>query len=193
MDRHLVYTFYPLNRYIDAARFILWKGMKELVPLICDKQLCEDDNRLYELIRTDPRCSALRILAWEDMHHWFIRGAETWDLYQQAFVHFVVLDPEVLERYDADVNDGSARAWLWNMIHWACRAYQDWSNMPTFIDGAHWYVGVGHDRSGYPYFWDLDHLLGSSRGALPSLATLVDEMADYRIFMHPRWNPIVDA
>ncbi|KAI1158497.1 hypothetical protein F5B18DRAFT_656573 [Nemania serpens] len=80
----------------------------------------------------------------------------------------VILDSKVFEKYDADIDSGPARAWLWRNASGCVREGIDF---PEFSDGVTWWAQ--HEVPGCILSWDLEHLLRVTKGRLPSLATMI--------------------
>ncbi|KAI0965431.1 hypothetical protein F4678DRAFT_485352 [Xylaria arbuscula] len=163
----------------DDIIYIMWKGIKKLAPLILSGKM---DTWNYDLSNI-PRqvgyieSSVLRPPS-EDIYRWFTLK-HTWENQHLFNRKVVVLNSDVIWKYDADVDDASARAWLWNLGHWCPHG---WDNHPTFAAGMQWYRGLG--KGSIPYFWDLDRLQESTGGGLPSLEQLLSVVGDRDVEMY---------
>ncbi|TGJ84184.1 hypothetical protein E0Z10_g4568 [Xylaria hypoxylon] len=123
----------------SVHRFILWKGMKGLVPLICHGYYSQADQCLYGLFtNANHAFGPIRDEIWQERHHWF--NTRERHVHNKYTVYF---NREPVERYNADIDDGAARIWLWIIRSWATTAVQD---NATFTQGHAWYTSVYNKR-----------------------------------------------
>ncbi|RYC58026.1 hypothetical protein CHU98_g8178 [Xylaria longipes] len=138
------------------TRFMLWKGMKELDPIIHDG-FSEEDERLLSSIRTDPRFKSISRKTAQCLAYWF-EGPE---------LHHVFIDFKVLERYDADIDNASARASLCQYAGLTIRGKQR-RRRSTLLSRM-----VDNLLEDSYIFYSIDHLLATTDGHLPTLEHLV--------------------
>ncbi|KAI3323865.1 hypothetical protein HD806DRAFT_76478 [Xylariaceae sp. AK1471] len=148
--------------------------MKEISLILCNKRFSEHDENLFGLLSRDPRFKSIRSRPWQDRHHWFICGDPNADGFGYDF-YLILFGFEVIENYDADT-DESARAWLWNTGLWSfCGVLED---ILIFQECKPWFDKTETRAWGSCYFWDLDHLMKSSSGKLPSVKDVFDAVGD---------------
>ncbi|KAI0452948.1 hypothetical protein F5B21DRAFT_318170 [Xylaria acuta] len=159
---------FGLSRRRDRIRFVLWKGMKGLDPLI-HYGPSEDGKRLRRLIREDPRFKAIRRMPAQCPAYWF----------DGPGIHDVSIDPKVIERYDSDIDGASVRVWLCN-----CCLGLPINGKAPFGNPLAWEI---EPQNSYMFF-DMDHLFETCKGRLPSLVDLL-KLTEQKIFiMRPFWE-----
>ncbi|KAI1754859.1 hypothetical protein F4782DRAFT_528215 [Xylaria castorea] len=166
-----IMTFEIMNRLpfltvtrFDFVRIIMWKGMKGIDALF-HEGASEDDERLCRHISSDHRFKAIRDMASQALTFWF-EGPGT---------HTVNIDPATVKRYDADIDDGSARVWLciYNCLDITGQIRR--GNYPWGCEIV----------EGFPIFFDIDRLLAITQGRLPVLDDLLEWTGDSLVSIGP--------
>ncbi|KAI1295936.1 hypothetical protein F5Y03DRAFT_399104 [Xylaria venustula] len=171
---------------ISATTFIkivMSKGMKNLVPLFCHAKFPEYDNELLALLDRHDHADRVVISPWEDIHRWFTPKHSVFNRHYYRYKNSVVLNEDVIRKYDADVDDASAIAWMVTSGHWPKSNTPPWTNSAMFTTGRLWGEYVRRDKWCCPYFWDLDRLLQAT-GCVPSLMGLFLDLGDGQVTMY---------
>ncbi|KAI1736462.1 hypothetical protein F4680DRAFT_469093 [Xylaria scruposa] len=150
-------------------RFLAWKGMKGLDHVIRNG-VSEDDKLLHSLLRTDPHRGVIREIPCDSLAHWL-----------EGSFHDATLLRKIIERYDADIGNESARVLLCRCAGLAISGKplcdQPLSDISPWNNN--WKLGT---KGGWPIFFDLDHLLVITEGRLPTLTHLIELIPEQRGF-----------